>query len=361
MKKKPAKNKEPIAKKLNKYLKILNPSPPIGGLSITDDAIRFVLIHEDRKISSASLRLPPGIISGGVIKDAANLKAAFKKLHEEIKVGKNHEMHIVVVLPSPVVSAQSFYVPFIEENRLDETAKLNMQMVSPIDWNTAYSSWQKIGEQFSEGGQIELLGAFAEKKLVDEYTSTLEESGFSISAVEFPALSLLRLINHENILTSDGVYLIVEVMVEGVGLMLIKEKNLRFNHFHTWQSVSEEIGGKQITKEELKKFLETEIQKLINFNTSKWGGVIVSGVVISPGTESDIESIFKDSFSLPIIKFPKTSQGSSIEAPWFTAAGAALRGMIDREKICSLVLQIHLFKKNTGKRENFILQFSGER
>ena len=43
-------------------------------------------------------------------------------------------------------------------------------------------------------GQVDLLGAFINSKVVDTYREALKEAGFNIVTIEFPGLALARLI-----------------------------------------------------------------------------------------------------------------------------------------------------------------------
>lgn len=313
---------------LKKYLSLLNPLPPIGSLAIADTAIRFLLLKAGNKFSSASLRLPPGIVVGGKIKNLAALKEALKNLHSQIESSEK-PLHAVLILPPAVVYTQSFAIPILEDNRLAEAAQLNLQMISPIDFNTAYSSWQKIGESFTEGGKIELLGSFAPADLVNQFSEALASANFIIAAVEFPALAIARLASQQAYVKADKSYLIVDIDAEGIALALVRNASLYFNHFHSWQSIQEEIGAKTISQTGLNDFLLQDIKKVLNFYASRWDGTITEALFNSYVLTEEIAGFIETNFPLKIVKFID-SRFPNLTASWLPVLGGGLRGLIPR-------------------------------
>ncbi len=313
---------------LKKYLNLLNPLPPIGSLAVTDTAIRFLLLKENNKFSSASLRLPPGIVVDGKIKNAVAFKEALKNLHAQV-MPKDKPLHVIFILPPTVVYTQAFAVPILEDKGLAEAAELNLQMISPIDFKTAYAGWQKIGESFSEGGKEELLGSFAPADLVNQFSEALADANFIIAAVEFPALALVRLATRQPYVKANNAYLVVEVVAEGIALMLIRNANLHFNHFHSWQSIQDELGEKTISQSGLKNFLLQDIKKVLNFYASRWDGAIAEALLSSSSLTEEITSFIETNFSIKVIKLTD-SRFPTLTAPWLPVLGGSLRGLIPR-------------------------------
>ena len=102
----------------------------MGGLEISDSAIRFLQI-EGEKTKTASLRLPPGIVLDGKINDRQNFLAALKAVRLQLaglKTGQ--KVHVIVSLPVSVVYSQSFNIPTISQENIKEAAELK----SPDDF-----------------------------------------------------------------------------------------------------------------------------------------------------------------------------------------------------------------------------------
>lgn len=313
---------------IGKYLKLLNPLPAVGGLELADGVLRFLLIREGRTPLAASLRLPPSVIEGGYLKDRAKFVSALRALRAQASHSRR-PFHVVLVLPAELVYTQTFSTPLLERDRLNEAARLNLQMLSPIEFSKVHADWQKIGESFSGGGQIEILGAFAEAAPVQAFVEASMEAGFSVAAVEFPALSIARLIAERGGLEGVASHLVISVLTDGLSLMLMKERNLYFSHFHPWHTIREEIGGKEMSTGDFKNFLSREIQKVLNFYSGRWGGT-VSGVILLGGDlNGELKKLVEENFGLKAIPFvPRGMPEASLSA--HTVMGAALRGLIPR-------------------------------
>ncbi|MBI5079215.1 hypothetical protein HZB06_00865, partial [Candidatus Wolfebacteria bacterium] len=215
-------------------LNILNPPFQIGGLEITDFEIRFVGFKKGRPFL-ISLKLEPGIIKEGEIKDAKAFLNVLSKLRLEITGGRNKKVFAAVSIPDNNVYIQTFYLPDASEERLKEAAELNLQMISPIEYGDAYSDWQLLSG--GENGRLEALGIFARKKFIDEMDKYLRQAGFMPSGIEFSGLSLVRLAeNYGAGVNASNPYLLLHIGGNGLSFNLIKNGNLYFNHFISWQS-----------------------------------------------------------------------------------------------------------------------------
>jgi len=313
-----------------KYLKILNPVPPIGGLEITDSELRFLLIRETDFVL-ASLKLSPGIVVGGSVQDGKSFRAALAQLHVQISA-PDLPVHCIVILPPNAVYLQSFSVPALDEIRLAEAAKLNLQMISPIDIKNAYYSWQKISEVVSDSGQVDLLGAFTESSRVDAIVAGLEEAHFVIAAIEFPALSLTRTVSEfRSDIVSGDPHLIVHISPDGVATMIIKNRNLYFNDFNSWKTIQEEIGGTSLDRGSVKNFLAREISRMLNFYTGRFGGLPADVVTFSEVFQEEIAAILPQELAKKV-KLLSLKDIADLHSVWFTALGAARRGTIPRSR-----------------------------
>lgn len=312
---------------LKKILKFLNPLPPIGGLEISDSALRFIWIKDGEPIT-ASFRLPPNVLENGKIKDRPNFISALKNLHAQIPQFKNN--YVILVVPPNNVYTQVFNIPSLALEKIEEAARLNLQMISPIDLKNAYAGWQRIGEAQLDGGQLELLAAFSEIQVIEEYIGAIKEADFKVAAVEFPSLALIRLAARlgENI-DLYSPHLVLQISNDGMAVMIMRNGNLYFNHFNSWQSLHEEIGRREITLEDFKSVLIKEVQRILNFYSTHWGGQLEKLILISQGLTKELTEIIESNLNLKVFNLtPK--EFKNISTSWFVSLGAALRGLIPR-------------------------------
>lgn len=314
--------------KTSRFVEFLKPVPLIGGLSVAGSALRY-FEFKGGKERSVSLRLPPGIIVDGKINDRENFIAALKTVHKEAARGSREPLQIVLSLEGSVVYAQTFTVPGVSEYDLDETATLNLQMISPVDVKQSYCSWQKIGRSSRDQSQIELLGAFVAKDVVDAYVSALKEADYQVVAVEFSSLGMVRSIDSTGLFAKDVPYIVAEVLPEGLEFLIVKNSCLYFDYFYSWSSL--QGVEKSITLSQLEEAMASEIRKMVNFYMGHWGGKIENILLVAPSMQEKLYRIVQG-------KFPDLETGVVVPKQISSAHGAALRGLVPRSQDTDLSL-----------------------
>lgn len=312
--------------------KILSPHPRIGGLEINDTDLRYLETRGKNPVQ-ASERLPAGIIENGAIKDVLNFKKSLVSLHRQITARKKKKIAVILNIPDFNTYTQIFNLPFVASANIDEAAKMNLQMISPIDFATAYSSWQKVGESETEGGQFEILGAFTPKTIIDAFTKALEEASFSVVAIEFPSLALSRLMGAAE--AKPGVNIILcRLSSSGMSFSVVHKKNLYFTYANAWEA-------SKMFLTEFEDLIVREMQKVLNFYVSHWQSTPYdfAMMVPTPDLEQRITDIVKKNFSIEPKPFKTILAAdiakmnlSTLTEDWFPALGSALRGTISRSK-----------------------------
>lgn len=310
-----------------RILNILNPPLQIGGLEITDFELRFIGFKGGAPFS-ISLKLEPGIIKEGEVKNTEAFLNALSKLRLEITGGRKKKVFAVVSVPDNNVYVQAFYLPDVSGERLEEAAELNLQMISPIEYGGAYSDWHLASG--GENGRLEALGVFAHKKFIDEINKCLKQAGFMPAAIEFSGLSLVRLAEN----SGAGIdvlkpYLLLYVGGNGLSFNLVKNGNLYFNHFVSWQSVYED--KREVPFESFKKLIIEEVRRILNFYAAHWDGQLENAVLAAPGLVDDIVKVISENFTFKIQPF-SLKNFTDVSAAWFPALGAAFRGLIPRSQ-----------------------------
>lgn len=316
--------------KIKKILNILNPQPQIGGLEISDSDLRFFLI-KGKSFVSASVKLL----------GKNNLKIALSKLHSQIVSKSKKKIYVVLSVPDTNAYVQVFNLPIMAIENLDEAAKLNLQMITPTDFSGVYADWQKVGEVEIDGGQLEILGAFAQRQIIDEFVKCLKETNFVVTAIEFSSLAASRLIS--GLKNASETCLLLRLDAGGLSFSLIKNYNLYFNHFVPWP-ISEE---RQISMDALKDLIIRETQKVLNFSNKHWPEAVFNNtLLIAPALEEKISQIITENFSLSVqkITLPSeltspdgqwsivNSQLPSLTSDWFSVLGSAIRGLMPRSE-----------------------------
>lgn len=299
----------------------------IGALEVSATSLKYLLVRGNT-IVQASLRLPPGVIEKGIIKNREVFVSALKSLHLQISPIAN-PINIILTVPSNLVFAQAFNVPMVAKESLNEAIVLNLQMVSPNKIEESYYDYQEIKIN-KDLGHLDLLGAFTAKGPIDEYDKTLREANFVPVAVEFPGLSLTRLIRQRwGGIELEQHYLLVYVSGEGVLMMILKNGNLAFNHFTPWEDAL--AATSSLSFPQVKEILKREMQRVMNFYLSRTGKSIEEAVLVSPVFNYEIVKLASEELKLKIRNLT-IAELPKLQPSWFPVLGAALRGLVSRSK-----------------------------
>ncbi|MDP2705615.1 MAG: hypothetical protein Q8O49_00185, partial [bacterium] len=254
-----------LKKKIVYLVEQLSSRPKIGGLQINNNSLQFVLIEENEP-RTAVLKLPPGVLFDGRIKNKEEFSKAISQFREMISGSKKKKgsIKVIVSLPAEIIFNQNFNIPNVGSDNLKEAARLNLQMISPLPADKSYSDWQIINENED---RYELLGVLAEKVVIDEFSSILIEGGFLPVAFEYPALSLSRFVN-KFVNLENKTILVIDVSSDGIDLFILKNSRLYFDHFRSWHSIQGE--ERQITKVAFQNAVIEETQRVINFAASRF-------------------------------------------------------------------------------------------
>ncbi len=317
-------------KTLRNFNRLVFPAIQIGGLEVTDSVINFYDILGGSALI-ASLRLTPGIVEDGKVKngEGANFTEALKTVHSQITINPKKNISVILTLQSNNVYVQSFNVSKAAESNLEEAAELNLRMISPMPIEKTYYGWQRIADNGAHGGSIELLGAFMPSAGVDSIVTALHEANFSVAAVEFSALSLVRQLVSLKKINNNLSYLVMHVTAEGLDFVVVKNNNVYFNYFHPWRLV--QADARSITLANMEMAVNDEVSKVLNFYLGRSGNQIKDMIVVTPLLGEEIVNAVTKKF-----KDIKTSFLSSEEVT--AVSGAAIRGLVPRYKDTNISL-----------------------
>ena len=339
---------------VKKIANAVNPPLQIGGLEITDSYIRYVAI-KGKKADFISAKLESGIIEDGKIKDKEKLAAILKGFHDQM-AGKKKKVWVIASISDSNVYTEMFALPKAATENLEEAARLNLQMISPIDFSTAYADWHLVGEKEVNGGtQNEILGAFVPKQLIDDFEEIADKAGFEIAAIEFPMFALARtIVELSEQFDKKKNYLVFRLGSDGISFGLVKNGELYFLHFVGWGAV---YGTeRRATLESLKKMIVDEVHKVLSFYETHWEGVLTELFLVTPTFEEEIKEAITESFPNLIVEVPSIQQFTNLSIGWFSVLGSAFRGIIPRDddKMISLATAGTKNKYEVYQETNFV-------
>ncbi|RJQ29858.1 hypothetical protein C4571_00340 [Candidatus Parcubacteria bacterium] len=314
-----------LTQKLFLFLRVRS---PIGALELADVALRFS--YFDGKLwQLKSVRLPPGTIEGGKIKNRGQLLEALKTLRKQIPdpIPKRGRAGVILVASSLNLYSQVFSLPFIEGEGFDKAVELNMQMVSPIEVGRAYSGWQVVGEE-DEGLRIQVLGAFVESAAIDEVNKALFEAGFLGIVAEPRALALARLLREAALgFDSKRPALLLHLDSSGLTFLIVRGGQLYFEYSNLWRDVADE--KQQITFPVFEAAITRSLHQVTTFYSQHWQDQLEEIFLSANNLIPQITKIINENFPLKV-KEIKLGSSQAITPEWFVAVGAGLRGLKPR-------------------------------
>ena len=317
--------------------KLLLPPATVAGLEIKDTAIRIAQF-QDGEFKKAVVSLEPGVIDGGRIKNKDKFIESLRELRKDFS-GEEKKIPVVVVVPSVDFFSQDFSAPALTGSKLEEAAQLNLQALSPTDFNSVYSDWHQIGVS-EKDGKIDILGAFIESEISDEYVFALGDAGFIAVAMEFPALAQTRIIKEmgaEIDLTKP--LAVLNIASDGIDFMIVRQGNLYFHYFAPWKGIGDDGNSREISFADFQETIIRELKRVFLFYGNHWSGKIENLILISQSMNVETEKFIKETFNLNVIDL-RLRNLTDLSSAWFTVLGAALRGKLPRSKdtIVSLMM-----------------------
>lgn len=312
---------------LKNLLNFLNPQPRINALEITDADLKFCRFKGGEPFFY-SVKLEAGVVIDGKVAVREKFINALKELKGKIPSGKKKRNYAIVNISDGNIYTQLFNLPSAAGANMEEAARLNLQMLSPIDFDSAYSDWQILDNGKDINEEIKVLGAFIQKETVDNFDYCLKAAGFLPVAVEFGGLALSRLAKEGGAnISPDSHFILFFIDVNGLGFSLAKNGNLYFNHFVSWQSIYKD--QRQVSFDSFKDVIIEEIKRVMGFYTTHWGGQVNELYLITYGLKDEIIELISKNFSFKIqpfvlSKYPSVSQSN------FAVLGSALRGSMPR-------------------------------
>lgn len=316
---------------IKKVLHTIQPNVPVGGLEVSDVALLYASFHpETRALKTISVKVPPGALEGGVVKNRQALSRALKELHDAITHTQDKRISVIVSISDANVYSQTFTLPPIDEASKKEAIRLNLETISPINFSNAYVGYQHIGEEPS--GESEFIASFVDKTIITSLYEALKDNFFSPIAMEQRAYSLVRLLaSLETTFDKKQSYFVMHINQDGLSFSVIRNGLLYFNRFVLWSAVAKELGGeRQISLQKFEEVIVQESRRVINYFSSRFSEPIKTIYMIAPGLENQVTGIIQK--NLPYHAQQITLKGYAPQSSWEASMGAALRGLFPRSK-----------------------------
>jgi Tfp pilus assembly PilM family ATPase len=310
---------------LQKILSSLSVRSLVGGLEISDQVLRLVY-YSGKTWQLAAIRLAPGVLEKGKIKDRQAFIVALQELKAKVPFGKKKgkKMNVVVSLSSVNMYSQVFTLPIMQGKELTNAVDLNVKMLSPVDITQTYFGWEVLGND-ETSLKAEVAAAFIDRPLVDDMVQALYAAGFITVGVESRALALVRIFRQKGSGADvNKSYLLLDVDNSGIDFLVIRKGKLYFEYATQWNDLADAKGQIYITK--FKEALTADLRQVMNFSGQHWSEPIDAIILAATAFEKEAEEAVAAATSLPVIRMTLVMD-QQVSLEWMVALGCSLRGV----------------------------------
>lgn len=309
-----------------KILKILRIRSSVGGLEISDTALRYALFEDGRWLVT-SLRLPPGILENNQIKDSDQFASALKSFSLQIRdlTKIRSKINVAVSLSSVDIYSQVFNLPILtKKEEMEKAIRLNIEMISPGESSQNYSSWQILNKGTSNM-RFEILSVFLNKEVANNIVAALREAEFLPLTIESRSLSIARLVRQAaSGIDLSKVYLAMLVDSNGIDLITIENGYPYFEYFNSWRQLQGE--ERQITFDKFEANIVRNFEQVLNFYSTHFNKKIDGVILASTALKDEVLKIINDNFDFKANQLALPG-GANIDSNWYIVLGCALRGL----------------------------------
>ena len=219
-------------------------APHSVGIDISDGTVKWLGLspatQTSYKVATNGIRtLPPGIVTGGIVRDPLALGAALAEIKNEL----SGITHAHVALPEEVAYVFSMHVP--EEIGRDQILKLiefEFEGRVPIPPSAAVYDFDVIQRDAGKGMDIG-IAAFP-KEVAEAYAAAFDAAGIELLSLEIEARSIARAVSGTT--PDEPTTLLVDFGMARTGFALLKQGIPIFTS-------TVEVGGEAITRAALEK------------------------------------------------------------------------------------------------------------
>ena len=124
-----------------------------------------------------------------------------------------------------------------------------------------------------------MLGAFADRAIVDTMTGALFSAGFVVTAVESKALAIARMMReYGSGLDPEKSYLVAIIDDSGLDFIIVRRGKLCFEYMDPWRDIADKKG--EITFDRFKHAFALDLRQVIEFLSPALDGTFGSDRVI---------------------------------------------------------------------------------
>lgn len=236
-------------------LELLTLKPEAFGLDISDLSLKIIKLKKKGKFlglaSFGEIKMKPGIIEQGEIKNEEALAENIKKAVAQVKGGKLKTKYVIASLPEEKAFLQVIQLPLMKKEEIKKAVYFEAENYIPLPIEKVYLDSQIVSRVPSRPGRLNVLIAALPKTTIDPYVNSLKKAGLKPLALEIESLAISRVLIKNNITPQP--LLLIDLGESRVSFIIFSGSSLRF-------TASYQISSQQFTKA-IAKYLKIDFKK----------------------------------------------------------------------------------------------------
>jgi len=236
--------------------------PKAFGLDISDSSLKIIQLKKTGQLfklaSFGEMRMKPGIIEQGDIKNEKVLSENIKKAVGDVCGEKIHTKRVVISLPEEKAFLQVIQLPLMKEEEVQKAVYFEAENYIPLPIEKVYLDSQIISCD-TKTNKLNVLIAAMSKTVVDLYISVLKDSNLEPVALEIESMSISRALIKDN--AESQPLVLVDLGENRTSFSIFFDQSLRFT---TTSQVSAKNFSEIIAQKLKISFKEAETLKIKN-------------------------------------------------------------------------------------------------
>ena len=171
-------------------------NPEAFGLDISDLSLKLIKLRKRGDFltlaSFGEMKITPGVIEAGEIKDEEALAKIIKESISRVKGEKIRTKYVVCSLPEEKAFLQIIQMPLMKEEELQRAVYFEAENYIPLPIEEVYLDFQTVKPVINHLDHLDVLLTAMPKKIIDPYITSLKKAGLVPKILELESQAIAR-------------------------------------------------------------------------------------------------------------------------------------------------------------------------
>ncbi len=204
--------------------------PEAFGLDISNLSLKIIKLKKEGKLLDLAcfgeIKIKPGIIEEGEIKDEKSLVKIIKEGVSKVKGETLKTKYVIVSLPEEKAFLEVIQMPKMKKEELEKAVYFEAENYVPLPIDQVYLDSQIVPPVYDHLDHLDVLIAALPKKTVDPYVSVFKKAGLIPCALEIESQAIARCLIKNGV--SPFPVLLIDLGLTRTSFIIFSGYSLRF-------------------------------------------------------------------------------------------------------------------------------------